>query len=73
MECMGSVLTNKYAEGLPDARYYGGNEYIDQIEKLCIARALAAYNLDPKEWGVNVRRRACARARPLAHRPPRSS
>ncbi len=35
MECLGSCLTNKYAEGLPHARYYGGNEIIDQIEDLC--------------------------------------
>lgn len=54
MECLGSVLTNKYSEGLPHARYYGGNEYIDQIEELCQKRALAAYNLDPEKWGVNV-------------------
>jgi hypothetical protein len=31
MECLGSVLTNKYAEGLPHARYYGGNEFIDMV------------------------------------------
>lgn len=31
MECLGSCLTNKYSEGLPHARYYGGNEYIDQV------------------------------------------
>ena len=54
MECLGSALTNKYAEGLPHARYYGGNEYIDQIEELCQQRALAAYRLDAKAWGVNV-------------------
>lgn len=36
---MGTVLTNKYAEGYPDKRYYGGNEFIDQAEKLAIARA----------------------------------
>lgn len=35
-------------------RYYGGNEYIDQIESLCMERALALYGLDPQEWGVNV-------------------
>jgi len=40
--------------GLPNARYYGGNEFIDQIELLCIKRALAAFHLDPTEWGVNV-------------------
>ncbi|KAI9142087.1 serine hydroxymethyltransferase [Paraphysoderma sedebokerense] len=54
MEANGSALTNKYSEGLPGARYYGGNEYIDQIEDLCRKRALAAFNLNPEEWGVNV-------------------
>ncbi len=39
LEAMGSVLTNKYAEGLPGKRYYGGCEYIDQIEQLAIDRA----------------------------------
>ncbi len=39
MEAMGSVLTNKYAEGYPNKRYYGGCEYIDQIEQLAIDRA----------------------------------
>ena len=50
----GSCLTNKYSEGLPGARYYGGNEYIDQIERLCIKRALEAFSLDEQEWGANV-------------------
>ena len=39
MEAQGSVLTNKYAEGLPNKRYYGGCEHIDEIEKLAIERA----------------------------------
>jgi glycine hydroxymethyltransferase len=54
MECLGSCLTNKYAEGYPGKRYYGGNEYVDQVEQMCMDRALAAYNLDPAKWGVNV-------------------
>merc|ERR1719197_2374513 len=54
MECLGSALTNKYSEGYPGKRYYGGNEFIDQVEQLCVDRALAAYGLDPDEWGVNV-------------------
>ena len=54
MECLGSALTNKYAEGLPHARYYGGNEVVDQVEILCQKRALEVYGLDPNEWGVNV-------------------
>ena len=47
-------MSNKYSEGYPGARYYGGNEFIDQIELTCQARALEAFNLDPKKWGVNV-------------------
>merc|ERR1712227_907734 len=54
LECLGSVLTNKYSEGQPNARYYGGNEVIDKIENLCKDRALKAFELDEKEWGVNV-------------------
>ncbi|XP_004253097.1 serine hydroxymethyltransferase 3, chloroplastic-like [Solanum lycopersicum] len=54
MEAVGSCLTNKYSEGLPGKRYYGGNEYIDELEILCQERALAAFNLDGKQWGVNV-------------------
>jgi glycine hydroxymethyltransferase len=53
-ECLGSCLTNKYSEGLPNARYYGGNEVVDKIESLCQSRALQAYGLSPEEWGVNV-------------------
>jgi glycine hydroxymethyltransferase len=54
LECLGSCLTNKYSEGMVGARYYGGNEYIDQIEAICIKRALKAFRLDENVWGVNV-------------------
>ena len=54
MECLGSILTNKYSEGMSGARYYGGNVVIDKIENLCMKRALRAYKLDNTEWGVNV-------------------
>ncbi|GFG32869.1 hypothetical protein Cfor_06358 [Coptotermes formosanus] len=54
LQCLSSCLHNKYSEGLPGQRYYGGNEYIDEIEILCQKRALEAYRLDPAEWGVNV-------------------
>ncbi|HXU28564.1 MAG TPA: serine hydroxymethyltransferase, partial [Bacteroidia bacterium] len=39
MKAMGSVLTNKYAEGLPHKRYYGGCEVVDEIEQIAIDRA----------------------------------
>jgi len=54
LEALGSVMQNKYSEGYPGARYYGGNEFIDQAETLCQKRALEAYDLDPEKWGVNV-------------------
>ena len=47
LECLGSILTNKYSEGLPNHRYYGGNEVIDKIEILCQERALKAFDCDP--------------------------
>ena len=54
METVGSVMTNKYSEGYPGQRYYGGNEFIDQAESLCQQRALETFRLDPEKWGVNV-------------------
>ncbi|CAA0841124.1 Serine hydroxymethyltransferase 6 [Striga hermonthica] len=62
MEALGSHLTNKYSEGVPGARYYGGNQYIDEIETLCRDRALAAFGLDPESWGVNVQPYSCTSA-----------
>ncbi|XP_071131956.1 serine hydroxymethyltransferase, cytosolic-like [Mytilus edulis] len=54
IQALGSCLTNKYSEGQPGQRYYGGNEFIDEMERLCQRRALEAYKLDPAKWGVNV-------------------
>ncbi|RAH66936.1 glycine hydroxymethyltransferase SHM2 [Aspergillus aculeatinus CBS 121060] len=51
---LGSPMSNKYSEGYPGARYYGGNQHIDAIELTCQARALKAFNLDSEKWGVNV-------------------
>ena len=46
MAAMGSVLTNKYAEGLPGKRYYGGCEFVDEMETLCIDRAKALFGAE---------------------------
>ena len=46
MEAMGSHLTNKYAEGYPGARYYGGCEYVDVVEQLAIDRAKALFGAE---------------------------
>ncbi|KAM7252904.1 hypothetical protein ACFE04_025522 [Oxalis oulophora] len=62
MEALGSHLTNKYSEGQPGARYYTGNQYIDQIETLCIERALVAFGLEGDKWGVNVQPYSCTSA-----------
>ena len=47
---------DKYSEGYPGARYYGGNEHIDESERLCQKRALETFGLKEEEWGVNVQR-----------------
>ncbi|MDE1874661.1 MAG: serine hydroxymethyltransferase [Patescibacteria group bacterium] len=54
LEALGSELTNKYAEGYPGRRYYGGNSVTDQVESLAAERALELFGLDPAEWHVNV-------------------
>ncbi|XP_016079899.1 PREDICTED: serine hydroxymethyltransferase, mitochondrial isoform X1 [Miniopterus natalensis] len=54
LEALGSCLNNKYSEGYPGKRYYGGAEVVDEIELLCQRRALEAFDLDPAQWGVNV-------------------
>lgn len=54
LEALGSELTNKYAEGYPGKRYYGGTQIIDQIESLAQERALKAFGLSADDWNVNV-------------------
>src|ERR1700726_3588933 len=46
LEAQGSVLTNKYAEGYPGKRYYGGCEFVDVAEQLAVARAKALFKAD---------------------------
>ncbi len=58
MQAMGSCLTNKYAEGYPGKRYYGGCQVVDQVEQLAIDRAKALFNAD---W-VNVQPHSGAQA-----------
>ena len=58
MEAMGSVLTNKYAEGYPAARYYGGCEVVDKVERLAIERICELYGA---EW-ANVQPHSGAQA-----------
>jgi glycine hydroxymethyltransferase len=54
LQANGTIFTNKYSEGYPGKRYYGGNEYIDELENLCRKRALEAFSLDSNIWDVNV-------------------
>ena len=55
IDAMGTPLTNKYAEGYPGKRYYGGCEIVDQVEQLAIDRAKALFHADhanvhPHAW-----------------------
>ncbi|XP_054463850.1 serine hydroxymethyltransferase, cytosolic [Anoplopoma fimbria] len=54
LEALGSCMNNKYSEGYPGQRYYGGTEHVDELERLCQKRALETYGLDSEKWGVNV-------------------
>lgn len=54
LTALGSIFDNKYAEGYPSARYYGGNEVVDKVEKLAEERALKLFNLSSNVWSVNV-------------------
>jgi glycine hydroxymethyltransferase len=63
LECQGSVLTNKYAEGYPGRRYYGGCEYVDVAERLAIERAKALFGAEH----ANVQPHAGAQANAAAY------
>jgi glycine hydroxymethyltransferase len=53
-KALASAFTNKYAEGYPHARYYGGNTVVDELELLTQKRALEVFGLSADEWSVNV-------------------
>ncbi|XP_045569964.1 serine hydroxymethyltransferase, cytosolic isoform X3 [Salmo salar] len=54
LEALGSCMNNKYSEGYPGQRYYGGTEHVDELERVCQRRALEVYGLEADRWGVNV-------------------
>lgn len=54
LQALSTCLHNKYSEGYPGQRYYGGNEFIDKVERECQKRALETFDLNPELWGVNV-------------------
>ena len=66
IEAMGSPLTNKYAEGLPNRRYYGGCEHVDVVENLARKRARDLFAVDGCDIGVNVQPHAGAQANSAA-------
>lgn len=53
-DALGSIFTDKYAEGYPGARYYGGNSIVDMVENLARSRARSLFGLRASEWSVNV-------------------
>lgn len=54
LRAVGSVFSNKYAEGYPRKRYYQGNAVADELEELAISRGLSLFGLSPDEWSLNV-------------------
>ena len=75
MEAQGSVLTNKYAEGLPGKRYYGGCEFVDEAEQLAIDRAKQLFGAEPLRYAgfTAWRRRGSAELTTAKAVPERSS
>ena len=79
MEAQGSVLTNKYAEGYPGRRYYGGCEHVDVIEQLAIDRLKALFgaeyaNVQPHSGAqANAAAMACSRSLSMSTRKLSSS
>jgi glycine hydroxymethyltransferase len=53
-ECLATPTQNKYSEGFPGKRFYGGTQVIDKLENLARERALELFKLNPEEWDVTV-------------------
>jgi glycine hydroxymethyltransferase len=62
LDALGSPLTNKYAEGLPNRRYYGGCEHVDEVENIARRRARDLFMVEGCDIGVNVQPHAGAQA-----------
>src|SRR3990167_1373815 len=62
MTAQGSQLTNKYAEGYPGRRYYGGCEFVDQAEQLALDRVKQLFGADQHGWAANVQAHSGAQA-----------
>src|SRR5574343_1936833 len=62
MWAQGTQLTNKYAEGYPGKRYYGGCEYVDLAEQLALDRVKALFGADKHGWAANVQPHSGAQA-----------
>jgi glycine hydroxymethyltransferase len=62
MTAQGSQLTNKYAEGYPGRRYYGGCEFVDMAEQLAIDRVKKLFDADTHGWAANVQAHSGAQA-----------
>ena len=67
MEATSSVMTNKYAEGYPHRRYYGGCEFVDQAEDLARSRLLELFSLNPQEYHANVQPHSGSQANMAAY------
>ncbi len=67
LQAAGSVLTNKYAEGLPGKRYYGGCEVVDEVETLAIERAKELFGPGAVHVNVQPHSGASATRRPTPH------
>ncbi len=67
LEALGSIFDNKYAEGYPHARYYGGQDNTDKLELLCQERTLKLFGLKKDNWHVNVQALSGANANLAAY------